>query len=143
MEQASAREGCDPVSIVEGSPCHGAALQFHRVKLRHRRDNPGAPHLGHQFPEGGPGFRLGELHGHSPTGEPPGVARLLLQGQVIELDHHPIGVIGQLTAAGVPIAIEALHLGQAAVELAVGIGFEADSGQPLQGCPLLPGLGLL
>ena len=143
MQTNSFCEDCYPVGIVERGPRHGAALQFHRVKLGYRRNDPRAPHLGYEFSQRCPGLCLAELHGHGPAGRPLGVSRLLLKGQVVQLDHHAVRSIGKVVALKVPVLVKFPDFRQVVAALGLGVDFEAGSPQPVQGRQLLPGLGLL
>ena len=143
MQTGSLGEVVYPVGIVECGPRHGAALKLHRVKLRHRRNDPRAPHLGYEFPQRCPGLCLAELHGHRPAGRPLGMPHSLLQGQVVQLDHHPVRSMGEVVTLKIPVLVKSAHVHQAVAEPGMGVGFEAGSPQPLQGRQLLAGLGLL
>ena len=124
-------------------PRHGAPVQFHRVKLRHRRHDPCTAHLGHKAPQRAPGLRLAEFHCDGPAGSPAGVSHLLLKGQRIQLDHHPVCSIGEVVTLKVPMPIELPHVRQGGAVAGMGVDFESGSAQPVQGRQLLAGLGLL
>ena len=121
-----------PVGVVQGGTAHHGAGEGHRFKFGHRGYHPRAAHLAAEPQQPAGGLLGGVLEGDHPAGRLLGKASGILQAQVIQLHHHPIGGVGQGPALFVPAVEKGRHRRQIRQQLGVGIHPEASALQPLQ-----------
>ena len=124
---------------MQGGAADAGAGQGHGLEFGHGRHHPGATHLAAEPQQFAGGLLSGVFEGDRPAGRLLGKAGAVLQAQVIEFHHHPIGGVGQGLAGPVPVAEEGLHRGQVGQALGVGVDAETSRLQPLQGLSLALG----
>ena len=98
------------VGIVQRSALYDSPRQEHRREIGHGGNSPCTPYLIGDTLQGGRYLLSLELIGNCPARRLGSVAQFLLCLVVIDLDHHPIGFIGEIMAAGIPIVDKLHHL---------------------------------
>lgn len=115
----------DLVGIVDAGPFHGGAGQFHGIQYCNGGYGTGAPHEEFHAQELGELLLGGEFVGNGPARAFCAQAQLLLQGDAVHFDHHPVDADLQVVAFAVPVGNklhDALHRVRLRDEPPLGIG---------------------
>ncbi len=98
--------GLDLVLVVEGGHRHRRTANEHRLEHGEGGGLAGAPYGHRDVPEQGGALLGGKLVGDGPPGRPRGGPQLALEDQVVDLHHHPVDLVVQLVAIGLPPSAE-------------------------------------
>ncbi len=121
------------VLVVQGGQGDGGAAHEHRVQHGEGCGLAGPPD-GHRDPEQGRGPLLGgELVGDGPAGRSRRGPEPALEPEVVHLDHHPVDLVVELVAVGLPAPAELQDRRQPVDQGPLGIDREPGPVQPGQG----------
>ena len=110
--------------------------QAYRLGLRHGGDRTDFPYLILDIEQRGRRLPGGKLVGNGPAGVVAGVARPLLQHQVVYLHDHPVDLVGVVFPLRLPLPAEVRRppdVGSLCPLIAGGRHLEAQFGQDIEG----------
>ena len=117
---------------MQGGAADHRSGQRHRLKLGHRRQNPGAADLDGDGVEPGFGSLGGILVGHRPAWRLRCPAYGLAQGEIIQLDHRTIGLVGELRPQPVKLLHRRPQFGKTANRPGPVVGAQAADAEIVQ-----------
>ena len=129
----------EPIRVVQGCATDARASQGNWLEFGNGRYHPGAAHLTGEFEQAAGRFLRGVLESDGPARRFLGEASSVLQAQVIEFHHNPVGGVVEIVAPAVPVAEKLLNGVNVWEQGGVGVHAEACILQPAQAFPLAGG----
>ncbi len=102
-------ERLNDVCIMQGGPFYSGSGQLNRLQIGNRCNGPGPSHLIGNRQQMGFNLLGLELISHRPTRALGGGTQIILDGDRIYLDHHPVGCHGKVVPLFIPVMDKLKH----------------------------------